>query len=536
MTCVVEGWRAHPYYGEVAKVRIAGGETVGDFSGWIRGAFREYVELPPGVYEVVVDGRREGCVVAPPEYPWHFAVPYMAVDWGDVVEIRIYAPEEPEVGRGRVVKLADLGPFSIYLGLVKGRRYTLRCCGKTRRFKSPPVANAPGVIAMYEVLPDRAADRLGCRDLRRGYCGGTLKDVAKLAITALDIADTLYLHPIYPAMSYHRYDVVDHLQVDEKLGGWSAFVTMRETLRRRGMKLVLDIVLYHVGLRNAIFPEGPFVFKNLGYTHLVKKIAEKMPMEALRELFRGEPPYETFLDVWLMPKLDYSKPSAVEYGRKVVEFWKSHVDGFRLDVAHGIPPGAWAEILKPAEGLYIFGEHMGNPAPFYWAVPGFTAYLLYKAAVDWLAKDLDRFVKWINLYIALTPPAALPYMNTFLENHDTDRAASIFDINTLYRGYALIFSLPGVPSIYAGGECGEVGRAEDHTNRRPYSPCPDSPLREFLKRLYTTRRELALYKGPAWVETRRSELVIHRGAVDVAVGINKLTVSNTERYIEHKFL
>jgi len=34
---------------------------------------------------------------------------------------------------------------------------------------------------MYEVLPDRAADRLGCRDLRRDFCGGTLKDVAALA-------------------------------------------------------------------------------------------------------------------------------------------------------------------------------------------------------------------------------------------------------------------------------------------------------------------------------------------------------------------
>jgi cyclomaltodextrinase len=49
-------------------------------------------------------------------------------------------------------------------------------------------------------------------------CCGTLKDVATLAVGALDFSDSLYLHPIYPAMSYHRYDVVNHMDVDERLG------------------------------------------------------------------------------------------------------------------------------------------------------------------------------------------------------------------------------------------------------------------------------------------------------------------------------
>jgi len=121
------------------------------------------------------------CVVEPPRYPWHFPTPYMAADWGDVMELRIYAPETPEVSGGEVTKLAEVGPFAVYLGTTRRRRYEVRCCGKTRGFRSPPAAASPPVTAMYEVLPDRAADRLGCRDLRRDFCGGTLKDVAALA-------------------------------------------------------------------------------------------------------------------------------------------------------------------------------------------------------------------------------------------------------------------------------------------------------------------------------------------------------------------
>ncbi len=98
---------------------------------------------------------------------------------------------------------------------------------------------------------------------------------------------------------------------------------------------------------------------------------------------------------------------------------------------------------------------------------------------EWLGRDSAKLAEATNRYVALTPPAAFPYMNTFLENHDLDRATTVFG-GALQMGYALIFSLPGVPSVYVGGECGEEGKEADHTNRRPYTPCPGSPLRQML--------------------------------------------------------
>ena len=72
----------------------------------------------------------------------------------------------------------------------------------------------------------------------------------------------------------------------------------------------------------------------------------------------------------------------------------------------------------------------------------------------------------MNRYIALTPPTSLPHINTFLENHDLDTAKTVLG-GALEMGYALIYSLPGVPSVYACDKCAEEGKAADHTNRRP---------------------------------------------------------------------
>ncbi len=63
------------------------------------------------------------------------------------------------------------------------------------------------------------------------------------------------------------------------------------------MRLVLDVVLYHVGLRNPLFPEGSFILKSPELARLVKEAALRLPQGLFRELTRGESPYETFLRV-----------------------------------------------------------------------------------------------------------------------------------------------------------------------------------------------------------------------------------------------
>lgn len=60
-------------------------------------------------------------------------------------------------------------------------------------------------------------------------------------------------------------------------------------------------------------------------------------------------------------------------------------------------------------------------------------------------------------------------------------------------------------------------RGRRRTNRRPYTPCPDSPVRQLLTRLYKTRRDLRLNTGPAWAEAKDSSLVIHVAGTRIAI-------------------
>lgn len=167
-----------------------------------------------------------------------------------------------------------------------------------------------------------------------------------------------------------------------------------------------------------------------------------------------------------------------------------------------MPPGVWEEVLSTAESRYVLGERVGNPAPFYKAVGGFTAHILYHGLINSLTKGAEEVVKAVNRYLALTPPADLPYMDTFLENHDVDRAATRLGSHAqLSAGYALLFSLSGAPSTYSGGE---GGLATDHTSRRPHTPCPDPQLVKLLETLYRLRSR-GLGRGPIWASAKRGE-------------------------------
>ena len=91
--------------------------------------------------------------------------------------------------------------------------------------------------------------------------------------------------------------MVNHFDVDERVGGWAAFYALNEALSKVGMGLVLDLVLYHVAPRSPLFSDGPFVIKSAEGARLVKKLVEILPQKALRGVVSGEPHYETFLKV-----------------------------------------------------------------------------------------------------------------------------------------------------------------------------------------------------------------------------------------------
>jgi (1->4)-alpha-D-glucan 1-alpha-D-glucosylmutase len=85
-----------------------------------------------------------------------------------------------------------------------------------------------------------------------------LDDLADLGVT------DVYTSPIFTAVrgSTHGYDVVDHTQVDEQLGGMEAFVAFTDALRERGMGLIVDWVPNHMGIASGQNPWWDDVLEN----------------------------------------------------------------------------------------------------------------------------------------------------------------------------------------------------------------------------------------------------------------------------------
>ncbi|MEM3327077.1 MAG: alpha-amylase family glycosyl hydrolase, partial [Thermoproteus sp.] len=234
------------------------------------------------------------------------------------------------------------------------------------------------------------------------------------------------------------------------------------------------------------------------------QVAYNFPRELWPRFFHGDPPYETFMAVWTMPKIDYSKAEAMAYAESVLAFWADKVDGFRFDVAHGIPLAAWRTLVgKYSETHYLLAEHTGDPTAYLGVHHGFTAYELYGAVLDFFALDkieAEEFVRRVKLYMARVGPNQLRYMYTFIENHDTDRFCSVAGRRKrrAVLAYAFIYMMPGTPAVYAGGENCAEGLASDHTNRRPLdSYKPDLELASALRTLYLIRRKYPeIAEGP----------------------------------------
>jgi cyclomaltodextrinase len=91
---------------------------------------------------------------------------------------------------------------------------------------------------------------------------------------------------------------------------------------------------------------------------------------------------------------------------------------------------------------------------------------------EWLGRDSAKLAEVINSYVSLTPPAALPHINTFLENHDLDRATTVFGADGLCPYLLFARRAFGLRRR----RMRRKGKKADHTNRRSYTPCPGSFL------------------------------------------------------------
>lgn len=301
----------------------------------------------------------------------------------------------------------------------------------------------------------------------------------------------LLLGPIFASTS-HGYDTVDYFRIDPRLGDegdWQHFV---DAAHGRGLLVMLDGVFNHVGAQHelvdaAVHHGGGMVVVD-GDTH------------------RG---WEGHGD---LAELDHDDPRVADLVTDVMTHWLDRgADGWRLDVAYAVPSAFWREVLgrvrRTHPDTFFLGEVLhGDFAEIAAAgsLDAVTAYELWKAIWSslhdenlWeLAWALERHADF----------ASRARMQTFVGNHDVTRIASQVGDDKAALAAAILFTVPGMPSVYYGdeqafrGEKGEGETADDAIRPAlPDSPDALDPAGWWLYRLH--QQLIALRRRNPWIAT-----------------------------------
>ncbi|MGC9134167.1 glycoside hydrolase family 13 protein [Caldisphaera sp.] len=324
--------------------------------------------------------------------------------------------------------------------------------------------------------------------------GGKIDDIINKIDYIKDLGiETIYLTPIYVSPSYHRYDVIDHFNVDPNLGGNEKFKDLIEKAHKKGLKIVIDIVAHHTSPCAKEFKEALRDFnseKKNWYRFLVEDLKEvneetmnffknyidnncqKLPQE-LKSL---KPFYESFFNLWSMPKLNHNNIDVDNHFCEIVKRWLSFgVDGIRVDVAHGIPDKSM-EFLKECahrlkESVTIM-EIMGNSSDFPLGKIADSAmnYEIREKIIKFLINEISAYElsEHLNKQYMKLPVNVSNSMYNLLGSHDIPRIINVlgYDVDKVKRAYVIMYSIYGSPSIYYGDEIGLSGQ-KDPDNRKP---------------------------------------------------------------------
>lgn len=175
------------------------------------------------------------------------------------------------------------------------------------------------------------------------FYGGSLKGIEEKLdyIKELGI-NVLYLNPIFEARSSHRYDTADYLNVDPILGGTTAFLSLQNACRERGIRIILDGVFSHTGADSRYFNKFDR-YDGVG-AYKAFRDGEESRYRSWYNFYRNEDGSVGYRSWWGFPDLPDVNEDDLSYrnfifGKDgVVDTWTSRgASGFRLDVSDELP-------------------------------------------------------------------------------------------------------------------------------------------------------------------------------------------------------
>lgn len=284
---------------------------------------------------------------------------------------------------------------------------------------------------------------------------GWYEHIKELGCTAV------YFGPVFESGT-HGYDTHDYRLIDSRLGSNEDFAQVCRELHRNGLRVILDGVFNHVG-------RGFFAFRDL-----LEKKSESRYKDWFFVNFDGNSCYGDgfYYEGWEghfeLVKLNLQNGEVVKYILDSVGMWidEFDIDGLRLDVAYMLN----GDFLKTLSGFvrsrkqdfFLVGEMIhGDYNRLLTELDSVTNYECYKGLYSSF-NSMNMFEIGHSLVRQFGREQWCLYRGrhllSFADNHDVSRIATILSRKEhIIPLYALMFGMPGIPTLYYGSEWGAQG-------------------------------------------------------------------------------
>jgi len=357
----------------------------------------------------------------------------------------------------------------------------------------------------------------------------------------------IYMTPVFLSNSSHKYDVIDYKKIDPAFGTNEKFGELVQTAHKHNIKVTLDAVFNHCSINHPWFQD---VIKNgkkskyIDCFHVIDEdkpvfdedyiLGQKIP-KAMSKKYHDNPRllnFRTFAFTPYMPKLNTANEMMKEHLIDAALYWieEYDIDGWRLDVSNEVSHSFWREfrtkIKEAKKDCYIIGENWDNSNPWlmgdqYDAVMNygilFPIWNYFGTNLDQRQYTSTEFKHRINKVLTDYPKNVLRAQYNLVDSHDTTRILEICnnDSTLVKLPYVFLFSFPGAPSLYYGGEVGLSGK-HDPDNRRCMiwdKDKQDASLLTHVKTLIKLRKKHKEFKSTEieWIETNdQEEYIIYK--------------------------
>lgn len=311
----------------------------------------------------------------------------------------------------------------------------------------------------------------------------------------------IWLMPIMPSPTYHKYDTTDYMDIDPEYGTLEDFQTLLEACHQRGIRVIVDLAMNHTSSQHPWFLEACSYLQTL--PEGAEPDAEDCPYAAYYHFRKeGGSGYSQVSGTdWYyecqfwdgMPDLNLENPAVRREFEEIAAFWLDMgVDGFRLDAVKEYVSGS---VESNIEILTWFNDYVKSLHEDCYLVcecwTDKTTYAQYYASgVDSLfdfdfaqktgvitgiltgARGASAYGKFMEENEALYASYSDTYINApFYTNHDLGRTTGYYPGDEgeakTKMGNAMNLLMTGNVFVYYGEELGMKGSGSDENKRAP---------------------------------------------------------------------